>query len=53
LKDFEKWKYQFIAFPLLFLKEQIPSPTNGLYWTFMIELKIVKHEERNLSEKHT
>ena len=30
--------------PFLFLKEQVPSPTNGLYWTFIFELKIVKHE---------
>lgn len=30
--------------PFLFLKEQVPSPTYGLYWTFTFELKIVKHE---------
>ena len=30
--------------PFLFFKKRVPSPTNGLYWTFTFELKIVKHE---------
>lgn len=30
--------------PFLFFKKRVPSPTNGLYWTFTFKLKIVKHE---------
>lgn len=31
---------------VLFLKEQTPSPTNGSYWTFTFEWKIIKRQQQ-------